>query len=63
MTDSTVQEWPDDWPICYSGDISDELARKHAAFKLNCAPEHVEILRHNVVLCRYNPNQEEDGDD
>jgi len=38
--------------------MSDEDARKHAALKLNCEPDDIELLRHYVVLCRYNPNQE-----
>ena len=61
-TEHVRREWPDGWPVCFSANMSDDDARKHAALQLNCKPEDIELLRHNVVLCRYNPNQEEDGD-
>ena len=56
--DTIIKQWLDgDWPVCFSGDMSDEDARKHAAFRLSCAEEDIELLRHNVVLCRYNPKE------
>jgi len=47
------------WPVCFGADVSDEDARHAAARRLGCAPEDIELLRHNIVLCRYNPKQED----
>ncbi len=39
------------WP-CYSGDLTDEDARILAAEVHGVAPDQIEVVRRNIVLCR-----------
>ena len=41
------------WPVTFDSKTTDEDARRIAACRLNCREEDIELLRHNIVMCRY----------
>ena len=50
-----------DWSVTFDSKTTDEDARRIAACRLNCREEDIELLRHNIVMCRHRSQEATNG--
>ena len=50
-----------DWSVTFDSKTTDEDARRLAACRLNCREEDIELLRHNIVMCRRRSQEATNG--